>query len=63
MELAPSGRAYALQLPEKLAGEKFVLLDVGGICWVYQPSVRCLYPLEAVCAKVQIPGVRYDDPR
>ncbi len=61
MELAPQGRAYALELPETLAAEKFQLLDVGGLCWVYWPSVRCLMPLEAVCRKVEIPGVTYRD--
>jgi len=61
MDKAPQGRAYALELPQSLTGKPFEFLEVGGICYVYQPHTRLLFNLEAVCTKVEIPGVKYRD--
>lgn len=62
---APQGRAYALLLPENLRGDKSHLLVTNGIIWVLEASTGVLCPLEAVCDKIQIPGVAYptEDPR
>lgn len=59
----PQGRAYALQLPKRLLGKPIEFVDVGGIPWVLELSTGILCPLEAVCEKVRIPGVKYRDHR
>jgi len=55
---APQGRAFALELPEALSGDDWELLEAGGIIYCLDKR-KLLYPLEAVCRKVRIPGVRY----
>ncbi len=55
---APPGRAFALELPEALSDGKWELLTAGGIIYCLEKK-KLLYPLEAVCRKVRIPGVRY----
>lgn len=62
-QAVPQGRAYALLLPESLRGDKSTIMDVGGITWVLERSTGILCPLEAVCEKVRIPGVKYRDHR
>jgi len=57
----PQGRAYAFQLPENLRSEKSAIVNVGGQAWVLEFSTGLLCPLEAVCEKVRIPGVRYPE--
>ncbi len=61
VEKVPQGRAYALQLPQNLVGSKSTILVVGGIGWVEEHSTGLVCPLEAVCEKVRIPGVKYGD--
>ncbi len=57
----PQGRAYALKLPDGLTSDRPQFVDIGGICWCYWPDAGLLVPLEAVCTKVRIPGVRYPE--
>lgn len=57
----PRGRAYALQLPDNLVGDKSAIVDQGGVPWVLEHSTGLLCPLESVCTKVRIPGVKYGD--
>ncbi len=61
MKKAPQGRAYAFLLPENLRGAKSHILVSNGTMWVLELSNGLLCPLEAVCEKVQIPGVRYNE--
>lgn len=56
---APQGRAFALLMPAELRKRSPVLLDVAGIIWCHEVDTGLLYPVEAVCEKVRIPGVRY----
>jgi len=58
---APAGRAYALELPKGLMSDKFEFVDFGGIPWVFNRTTGLLCPLESICEKVRIPGVKYGD--
>lgn len=60
-QVVPPGRAYALQLPKNLMGDKSTILNHGGLPWVLEHSTGLVCPLEAVCTKVRIPGVTYGD--
>lgn len=58
-KLAPQGRAYALELPESLREAETELIVAAGITYCHDIKAGLLYPLEAVCRKVEIPGVNY----
>lgn len=58
-KLAPQGRAYALEMPQELRDAVTRLHVVAGIIWCHEVDEGLLYPLEAVCKKVEIPGVNY----
>lgn len=58
-EKVPQGRAYAYLLPQHLRGDKSIILVSNGAMWIMETSTGLLCPLEAVCEKVKIPGVKY----
>jgi len=56
---APEGRAFAFLMPESLRSQSTELIVAGGVIYCHEIEEGLLYPLEAVCTKVEIPGVRY----
>lgn len=56
---APQGRAFAFELPERLRSADTDIIALAGIPFCHEVAEGLLYPLEAVCRKVQIPGVKY----
>jgi len=50
-----------MELPENLLGDKSEIIVAAGIMWCHEFTEGLLYPVEAVCRKVEIPGVRYRD--
>lgn len=59
MEDAPPGRAFAFLVPERLQRADTEIFVAGGLIYCYDHTERLIFPLEAVCRKVKIPGVRY----
>jgi len=58
---APQGRSYAFYLPETMRKGNVEIITSNGTMFCYQLSTGLIFPLEAVCEKVQIPGVRYSE--